>query len=153
MIRYLHTWCQIRELSLDELSDQTGISKAILQSIQAGETDPTLSVLEKISIGLNIPISWLHHSPQTIQRLWNDQDEDHPSLPDRPSADPLFERIFQLSREHQEIFTLLTNLLHYGDPKLIRAAQVNLQSLFKQARNTTVPWGSRPPGHFEPPSE
>ena len=153
MNRYLHKWCQVQGLSLGTLSEKTGIPTASLQDIQNGNADPSLSVMDTISAGLNIPTSWLHYHPQTILRLWNDHEEDNPTLPDHPSADPLFERIFQTSREHQEVFTLLTNLIHYGDPKLIRAAQVNLQSLFKQARNTSVPWGSRPPGHFEPPSD
>ncbi len=153
MIRHLHQWVQIKGLTLKDLSDQTGIPQTLLREIQSGDSDPPLSTLEKISTELQIPLSWLHLSPQAIQRLWNDQDDDDPTLPATDSPDPLFERIFQASREHQEVFTLLTNLIHYGDPKLIRAAQVNLQSLFKQARNTTVPWGSRPPGHFEPPSD
>ncbi len=115
--------------------------------------DPPLSMLNRISEGLNIPIAWLHYAPQTILRLWNDHEEEDPTLPEHTSTDPLFERIFQVSREHQEVLTLLTNLIHHGDSKLIRAAQVNLQSLFKQVRKTSLPWGSRPPGHFEPPSD
>ena len=69
------------------------------------------------------------------------------------SIDPLFERMIQVRRDHPDLFVLLTNLIHHGDPKLIRAAHVNLQSLSKQIRATTLPWGSRPPGHFEPPSD
>lgn len=33
------------------------------------------------------------------------------------------------------------------------AAEVNLRSLLKQSRQATVPRQSRPPGHFEPPSD
>ena len=106
-----------------------------------------------ISQSLNVPEAWLHNDPRTLLRLWNDPDEDNPELPNTTSPDPLFQRIIQTSRDHQDLFVLLTSLLHHGDPKLIRAAQVNLQSLFKQVRPTTVPWGSRPPGHFEPPND
>jgi hypothetical protein len=80
-------------------------------------------------------------------------DDEQPELPTDHSIDPIFERLIQAHRQHSELFALLTSLVHFGDPKLIRAAQVNLQSLSKQIRATTVPWGSRPSGHFEPPSD
>ncbi|MFO0729744.1 MAG: hypothetical protein U0361_01885 [Nitrospiraceae bacterium] len=51
------------------------------------------------------------------------------------------------------MFVLVTALLQSGDPKLLRAAEVSLRSLVKQAKQATVPWQSRPPGHFEPPSD
>ncbi|TLY16734.1 MAG: XRE family transcriptional regulator, partial [Nitrospirae bacterium] len=35
----------------------------------------------------------------------------------------------------------------------LRAAEVSLQSLVKQSKQTTVPWQTRPPGHFEPPAD
>ena len=124
-----------------------------LQDFQKGEWDAPLSVITAIAQSLDVPVSWLHSDPRTIQRLWNDPDEDHPEFPDTSSSDPIFQRMIQASREYQDIFILLTSILHHGDPKLIRAAQVSLQSLLKQARPTTVPWGSRPPGHFEPPSD
>ncbi len=150
---YLQQWCQYRQLNLSQLSDQTDISLDSLESLNKGSMDPTLSLLDTIASQLAIPISWLHDDPHVIQRLWNDADEDEPDLPKDLSIDPLFERMMQVRRDHPELFVLLTNLIHHGDPKLIRAAHVNLQSLSKQIRATTLPWGSRPPGHFEPPSE
>ena len=151
--QHLIQWCQAKGLSLADLSRQTGVAMTKLQNLQKGEWDPSLSVMTSIAQSLDIPVSWLHCDPGTIRRLWNDPDEDNPELPDLSSAEPIFQRIIQTSREYQDIFILLTSILHHGDPKLIRAAQVSLQSLLKQARPTTVPWGSRPPGHFEPPSE
>jgi len=124
-----------------------------LQDFQKGNWDPPLSIITLIAHSLNVPESWLHNDPRTLLRLWNDPDEDNPELPNTSSPDPLFQRIIQLSRDYQDLFVLLTSLLHHGDPKLIRAAQVSLQSLLKQARPTTIPWGSRPPGHFEPPND
>jgi hypothetical protein len=124
-----------------------------LQDFQKGSWDPPLSVIASIAESLNVPESWLHSDPRILLRLWNDPDEDNPELPDKSSSDPLFQRIIQASRDYQDIFVLLTSILHHGDPKLIRAAQVSLLSLLKQARPTTIPWGSRPPGHFEPPND
>ena len=150
---YLQQWCQYRQLTLAQLSDQTGIELQSLESIHNGSIDPSLSLLDLIAKELHIPTSWIHHDPYVIQRVWNDTDEEEPELPKDHSIDPIFERMIQIRREHPELFVLLTNLVHHGDPKLIRAAQVNLQSLSKQIRATTLPWGSRPPGHFEPPSD
>jgi transcriptional regulator with XRE-family HTH domain len=150
---YLQQWCQYRQLTLAQLSDQTGIELQSLESVQNGSMDPSLSILATIANQLHIPTSWLHHDPEVVQRIWNDADEEEPELPEDHSIDPIFERMIQIRREHPELFVLLTNLVHHGDPKLIRAAQVNLQSLSKQIRATTLPWGSRPPGHFEPPSD
>lgn len=150
---YLQQWCQYRHLTLAQLSHQTDIELECLQSILNGSMDPSLSLLDTLATQLAIPTSWLHDDPQVIQRLWNDADEDKPVLPEDLSIDPLFERMIRVRRNHPELFVLLTNLIHHGDPKLIRAAHVNLQSLSKQIRATTLPWGSRPPGHFEPPSD
>lgn len=150
---HLSHWCQTRGLSLADLSQQTGVALTKLQDFQNGAWDPPLSTMTLIAQSLNVPESWLHNDPRTFLRIWNDPDEDNPEFPDTSSPDPLFQRIIQTSRDHQDLFVLLTSLLHHGDPKLIRAAQVNLQSLVKQVRPTTVPWGSRPPGHFEPPND
>lgn len=150
---YLQQWCQYRRVTLAQLSDQTGIELKHIESVQNGGLDPSLSLLDTLATQLHIPTSWLHYDPQVIQRVWNDADEDEPELPKDHAIDPVFERMIQVRHEHPELFVLLTNLVHHGDPKLIRAAQVNLQSLSKQIRATTLPWGSRPSGHFEPPSD
>ena len=150
---YLQQWCQYRQVTLAQLAEQTGLALTSLESVNNESLDPSLSMLDTIANSLAIPTSWLHHNPEVIQKLWNDADEDEPVLPEQAAIDPLFERMIQVRHEHPELFVLLTNLVHHGDPKLIRAAHVNLQSLSKQIRATTLPWGSRPPGHFEPPSD
>ncbi|MDR4494588.1 MAG: helix-turn-helix domain-containing protein [Nitrospirales bacterium] len=150
---HLSAWCQHKGISLADLSRKTGVDLASLQNFQKGEWDPPLSTITTMAQELEVPISWLHSDPRTIQRLWNDPDDDNPELPDPSLSDPIFQRMIDISREYPDIFISLTSILHHGDPKLIRAAQINLQSLLKQARPTTLPWGSRPPGHFEPPSD
>ena len=150
---YLQPWCQYRHLSLSEIAEQSTLDLNTLEAVQNGSVDPTVSLLNTIAKHLQIPTSWLHYHPLTIQRLWNDLDDDQPELPIDHAVDPIFERMIQARRDYPDLFTLLTNLIHHDDPKLIRAAHVNLQSLSKQIRTTTVPWGSRPPGHFEPPSD
>lgn len=44
-----------RRLSLDELSARSGVSRAALSQIEGARTNPTLSVLWKIAVGLEIP--------------------------------------------------------------------------------------------------
>ena len=48
-----------RELTLDETSALTGVSKAMLGQIERGESAPTISTLWKISTGLKISFSEL----------------------------------------------------------------------------------------------
>jgi transcriptional regulator with XRE-family HTH domain len=44
-----------RDLSFDELSARSGVSRAALSQIEGGRTNPTLAVLWKIAVGLDIP--------------------------------------------------------------------------------------------------
>lgn len=45
-----------RQLSLDDLSARSGVSRAALSQIEGGRTNPTLAILWKIAVGLEIPI-------------------------------------------------------------------------------------------------
>jgi XRE family transcriptional regulator, regulator of sulfur utilization len=45
---------QDRQLSLDELANRSGVSRAALSQIEGRRTNPTLSVLWKIAVGLEI---------------------------------------------------------------------------------------------------
>lgn len=44
-----------RELSLDELAARSGVSRAALSQVEGGRTNPTLAVLWKIAVGLEVP--------------------------------------------------------------------------------------------------
>ena len=44
-----------RHLSLDDLSERSGVSRAALSQVEGGRTNPTLAVLWKIAVGLEIP--------------------------------------------------------------------------------------------------
>ncbi|KZN97070.1 helix-turn-helix domain-containing protein [Aeribacillus pallidus] len=55
-------FCKIRKrmaLSLDKVSEKTGVSKAILAQIERGEANPTVSTLWKIANGLHVSFSAL----------------------------------------------------------------------------------------------
>src|SRR3954471_12198850 len=50
---------KLRGLSLDQLAVSSGVSRAALSQIETGKSNPSLSVLWKIAVGLQIPFSEL----------------------------------------------------------------------------------------------
>ena len=54
-----------RKLSLDRLSDLTGVSKSMLGQIERGESSPTISMVWKITNGLKISFTTLLSTPQS----------------------------------------------------------------------------------------
>src|SRR5450432_4829955 len=46
-----------REMSLDQLAQLTGVSRAALSQIETRKTNPTIGVIWKIASGLGIPFS------------------------------------------------------------------------------------------------
>jgi len=57
---------QERNFTLDDLSRLTGVSKSMLSEIERCAKSPTISVLEKICDGINVPLAQLTHT-QTPQ--------------------------------------------------------------------------------------
>jgi transcriptional regulator with XRE-family HTH domain len=152
---FIQAWRISHQQSIDDLADKTGIPASSLEAFEAEARDIPLSTMELVARGLGIPVAWLHTDPAEFDLLFKNEEEEIDSA-DHPApwhADPLFARIRQGSRDNRSLYTLLTALLEAGDPKLTRAAEVSLKSLLKQARQTALPWQSRPPGHFEPPSD
>ncbi|MBM4321186.1 MAG: helix-turn-helix domain-containing protein [Deltaproteobacteria bacterium] len=54
-----------RGMSLDELSQACGVSRAALSQIETCKTNPTVGVLWKIAVGLGIPFAELVGEPRT----------------------------------------------------------------------------------------
>lgn len=52
-----------RGLSLDKVSELTGVSKAMLGQIERGETSPTISIIWKIASGLRVSFTALIEEP------------------------------------------------------------------------------------------
>ena len=48
-----------RNLSLDKLSEKTGVSKSMLRQIEIGQSNPTIATIWKIANGLRIPFTAL----------------------------------------------------------------------------------------------
>ena len=55
---------QQQNISLDMLSEQTGVSKSMLGQIERGEANPSIGVLGKITRGLHIELQELTKEPQ-----------------------------------------------------------------------------------------
>lgn len=149
--QHIQAWRYSKTLSLESLSSKTGIAPALLEEIETDQTDPTATTLNVLAAALQIPSAWLFEHPQAFTNLFTES-EDYEE-PDASHVDPVTDRILAGSRMDRSLYILLTTLMQAGDPKLLRAAEMSLRSLVKQARQATVPWQQRPSGHFEPPSD
>ena len=146
----LQAWRLSRGQSVADLAAKAGLSAASLEAIESGELDPPASTLDALAQAIGVPAAWLFGDPKQLSLLYAAEDDD-PAPPASP--DPVVERILRAAQSERELFALLAALLRSGDPKLLRAAELSLRSLVKQSKQATVPWQSRPPGHFEPPSD
>ena len=144
----IEAWRISRGYSVDDLAAELHLQPHLLEEIEAGEVDPSASLLEALAGALKIPPAWLFSHPTSFHILFDDP-EDHTGS----SPDPVVERILAGSRMDRSLYVLLTAIMQSGEPKLLRAAEVNLRSLVKQAKQATIPWQNRPSGHFEPPSD
>ncbi|MDE0405649.1 MAG: helix-turn-helix transcriptional regulator [Nitrospira sp.] len=149
----LQAWRKARKYSIVKLAADSSVEGSVIEAIEAGETDPSVSTVEALAKALAIPPSWLYSVPWALDLLLGDPDEEDSLYRNLDSPDPVTERVLRGSRAERDLYVLLTALLRHGEPKLLRAAEVNLRSLLKQAKTTTVPWQNRPSGHFEPPSD
>jgi transcriptional regulator with XRE-family HTH domain len=125
----------------------------VLEALESEQADPQASTLEALAGALKIPLPWLFIHPTDLDLLCKDDDDEPAPLATLTGADPVLERILVAAGHDRSLYVLLTTLMQSSDPKLLRAAEVSLRSLVKQSKQATVPWQSRPPGHFEPPSD
>ncbi|OOM07475.1 helix-turn-helix domain-containing protein [Clostridium saccharobutylicum] len=63
-----------KKLSLDKLSELTGISKSMLAQIERGKSNPTITTLSKIAFGLKIQITTLITTPKANTVVMNKND-------------------------------------------------------------------------------
>ena len=63
-----------RHMTLQDLADVTGVSKSMLGEIERGSSNPTITVLWKITTGLKVPISRLVHDQQPVCSLVREKD-------------------------------------------------------------------------------
>jgi transcriptional regulator with XRE-family HTH domain len=147
----IQAWRISRGRSVNDLATELSLLPHVIEEIETGEIDLSLSQLEALATALKIPPAWLFSHPTSFRTLFDDPEEDAGSIPAGP--DPVTERILAGSQMDRSLYVLLTAIMQSGEPKLLRAAEVNLRSLVKQAKQSTIPWQNRPSGHFEPPSD
>lgn len=70
-----------RDLSLEALSERSGVSRSMISLIERGETSPTAVLLEKLAAGLNVTLATLFEPPapsstpltrRAEQPIWRD---------------------------------------------------------------------------------
>jgi transcriptional regulator with XRE-family HTH domain len=149
----VRAWRISQRYSENALAERAGIATSLVQDLEAEQCDPSVSLLEALVAALNIPLPWLFIPPSDFELLCKDDEEEPLALSTLTGADPVLDKILMASGQDRSLYVLLTALLQSEDPKLLRAAEVSLRSLVKQSKQATVPWLSRPPGHFEPPSD
>ena len=149
----IRAWRISQKCSEQALAERAGITASVLEALESEQADPPASTLEALAGALKIPLPWLFIHPTDLDLLCKDDEEEPASLSTVTGADPVLERILVAAGHDRSLYVLLTALMQSGDPKLLRAAEVSLRSLVKQSKQATVPWQSRPPGHFEPPSD
>jgi len=149
---YVQAWRITRGHSVSALALKAAVSASMLESIESEGLDPAVSILQGLAAALEIPVSWLYTDPRHLDLL-TDADDDTIGADHAHSVDPVIEQILRAARRDPEMYVLLTAILQNADPKLVRAAEASLRSLAKQSKQPTVPWQSRPSGHFEPPSD
>ena len=144
-------WRLSRQQSVAVIAAKAGIPPDTLEAIESGEQDPSASMVEALASAIGIPAAWLYSDPKHLELLIEDDEDRNAAV--SGGLDPVRERVLLGAREDVELYVLLTAILQTGEPKLRLAAEASLRSLAKQAKQPTVPWQSRPPGHFEPPSD
>jgi transcriptional regulator with XRE-family HTH domain len=147
----IQNWRLSRGLTVETLAAAAAVPVETVTAIESENIDPPVSTIEAFASALKLPVSWLFSDPKDMELLFKSDDDESGMPPE--SVDPVIERILAATESERQLFVLLTALLERGEPKLWRAAEMNLKSLLKQARHTALPWQSRPPGHFEPPSD
>ena len=149
----IRAWRVSQKCSEQALAERAGIAASLLEAMESEQADPNASTLEALAGALKIPLPWLFIHPTDVDLLCKDDEDEPTPLTSLNGADPVLERILLAAGQDRSLYVLLTALLQSGEPKLLRAAEMSLRSLVKQDKQATVPWQSRPPGHFEPPSD
>jgi transcriptional regulator with XRE-family HTH domain len=104
----LHILRQERGLTLAELSERSGVSKAMLNQIESGKSSPTIALGWKIANGLGVPFGALLGEPMPGDFVIHRRDQvqvfysDNKVLCSRalfPPGDPRAAELFELSLE------------------------------------------------------
>jgi transcriptional regulator with XRE-family HTH domain len=71
---------QAYNLTLSQLSDQSGVAKSIISQIERNETNPTLSTIWRLSQALNITIEEVLSKEEELPLIQHQKEQDQPVL-------------------------------------------------------------------------
>ena len=77
----IQAWRISRGRSVVDLASELSLLPHVLEEIEAGETDLSLSRLEALAAALKIPPAWLFSHPTSFRTLFDDPEEDTGSSP------------------------------------------------------------------------
>ena len=110
-----------RELSLEGLSESSGVSRSMISLIERGESSPTAVVLEKLAAGLGVPLASLFDAPG-------------------PPADPVSRRKDQLEWRDPASGYVRRNVSPSGFPSPLQIVEV----IFPAGARVAYETGPRP---------
>ena len=58
----------MRGLTLEQLAERSGVSRAMISRVERGESSPTAALLDRLCAGLGIVLSALFHDENEIGR-------------------------------------------------------------------------------------
>lgn len=89
-------------ITLQELADRTGLSKGFLCQLENEKANPSLQALEKLAIGLGIPIAYLFlTSEERIHVVRESERQEH-----RVGADGLLVQMLSANRRNMKVMIL-----------------------------------------------
>ncbi len=104
----IRKWRNLKGIKQKELALTLSLSEAAISNIENNITDVTLSQLEDISLGLNIP----------VEQLFTDPQESIPPVITEKQHQPLFEKellnavIHSMQKKDEQLQTIMQNVLH-----------------------------------------
>lgn len=73
----LRLWqlCRERNITINKLANQSGVTQSTVENIMSGKTkNPKLRTLQKLAIGLDMTVSQLLNFPEMNEALFDDED-------------------------------------------------------------------------------
>src|SRR5437773_6068488 len=95
LARNIKTLREARGLTQEQMSRVSGIPRATWGHLESGSANPTLSVLHRVALALQVPIEELTSTPRASGRLYR-----RDSLPTRKQGDVLLRKLLQIGRAH-----------------------------------------------------
>lgn len=137
-----------RKLSLDNVSEMTGVSKSMLGQIERSESSPTVSTLWKIATGLHISFtSLLEHEEEECIVINNDDITPFLSAENRFRLYPVFpregERSFEVVNIEIEAGAVSESTPHEpGTEEFVTVFDGTLELVLSGSETYTIPAGS-----------